>query len=170
MRARSGRLAAALALAMATSLAAATPAGAHTRNYGDPLHPTFLRPTVSEPTIGERNNLIYEATVTNHGLFRATGVRVLRTTQLCPPDRPLGRLDKCTAIASSEQAMPALAPGATARFPIEVDLPSTQRTLVRTTVELSHADQFDVGHFPGGCAWYGEMWPGCAVRLTPLKG
>jgi len=173
VRRRCGRLAAALALAATAAVtvpgsAAARPPG--NGGYGDPARLTFLRPTLSAATIGERNNLIYEATVTNHGRVTATGIRVLRTTMLCPPDRPLGRLKKCTPLVSDEQAMPALEPGGTARFPLDVDLPGPRRTLVRTTVELTHVDQFDLGHFPPGCTWYGESWPGCAVRVTPLSG
>lgn len=167
---RSGRRAAALALAMATSMTITAPAAHADGGYGDPTQPTFLRPTVGKPLIGDRNNLVYQATVTNYGPIKATGIRVLRSTMLCPPDRPLGRLARCTRLDSSEESMPNLRPGQTATFPVQANLPETGKTLVRTTVELSHADQFDFGHFPGGCSWYGELWPGCAVRLTPLKG
>lgn len=173
VRRRSGRLAAALALTAAAAVAvpgaaAARPPG--NGGYGDPSRLTYLRPAVSEATVGERNNLIYQATVTNHSPVTATGIKVLRTTMECPPDRPLGRLKQCTPLASDEQAMPALKPGGTARFPLDVDLPGAHKTLVRTTVELTHVDQFDLGHFPPGCTWYGELWPGCAVRVTPLSG
>ena len=171
VRRRRGLLLVALAAAAAVAVpgpAAARPPG--NGGYGDPARPTFLRPAVSEATVGERNNLIYEATVTNRSRVTATGIRVLRTTMECPPDRPLGRLKQCTPLASDERAMPALKPGGTARFPRDVELSGAHKSLVRTTVELTHVDQFDLGHFPPGCTWYGELWPGCAVRVTPLSG
>lgn len=170
VRRRGARLAAALALTAGAALAVPGPASASPPPSDDDQASEYLKPTLSDPILGEGNQLIYQATLTNNGPVTATGVRMLRTAFLCPPDKPVTNLDDCTPLYSEEKTLPDIKSGDTATYPVNIQLPGPRATQVRTTIEVTHVNEWDIGHAYPGCTWFDQKWTGCAEKITPLTG
>ena len=172
VRRRGGRLAATLALTAAAALA--VPAMAFADNDpptgGDEQDTEYLKPDLSTPILGEGNQLIYEATLANNGPVTASGIRVLRSAFACPPDEPVGDPHDCKPLMSQEASLPDIKSGESATFPVNVKLPDAEPKQVRTTVEVTHVNEWDIGHTYPGCTWLDQKWTGCAEQVTPLTG
>ena len=138
------------------------PASAHP---GGDIH---LVVRVGVPHFGDRNDLIYQVEATNLGPERATGLEIRQSTLVCATRST--PLSSCQRIRPMTFTMADLGRGGTNVFPVVVLLPGTgtSTVVVRTTVEVSHADQRDRYSLLGGCRDGLLPQDACGTRVSEV--
>ncbi|HEX5493110.1 MAG TPA: hypothetical protein VFX70_00865 [Mycobacteriales bacterium] len=117
--------------------------------YACPTSRIHLTVQIGAPRFGDHNDLVYPVDVRNLGPDRATGLVLGQSTLMCPSTST--PLPSCQRIAPVTFPLADLESGGHAAFPIDVVLSTEGAVVVRTTVEVVRADQYDDHSTLGGC-------------------